>query len=133
VNKRRLVVQIVLLAAVASAAFVGWSTMHSKASAANASTTVVTVGTGNVQSTVSGTGNVQASNSISLSSDSAVSSNKVTQIFVKLADTVTAGEPLAKVDDTTLQAALTAANAQLASAQASLASTQAGATADVKA
>ncbi|MDQ1422835.1 MAG: hypothetical protein QOD72_333, partial [Acidimicrobiaceae bacterium] len=86
---------------------------------------------GNVLSSVSGTGNVIAPSSESVSFDSSVSSNKVTQILVKVGDTVTAGQPLATVDDTTTAAALASAQAQLASAQAAVDKAQNPVTPDV--
>jgi len=80
--------------------------------------TVVTAKRGVVLSSVSSTGNVEATSDLSVSFQQA---GKVTAIFVKQGDHVTAGQQLAQIDDTQQHAALLSAQASLASAQANLA------------
>jgi len=93
-------------------------------------TEVVTVTTGNMQRTVSTTGSVAPAEEANL--DFAVS-GKVTAVDVAVGQTVTAGQALATVAPTALQATLAAAQASLTSAQAKLASDRAdgASTADV--
>ena len=86
-------------------------------------TSAASVGT--VQVTVSATGPIVAPTSIPLSFKS---SGKLSEVDVSVGQTVTAGQVLAKVDTTDLQAAVDQAQATLAQQQANLAKLQAGAT-----
>lgn len=79
------------------------------------STAAVTRGT--VRSAVTGTGTVQP---VTQQSVNFGQSGTLTEIDVKVADKVTKGQTLARIDPTTLQQALDQANNNLASAQASL-------------
>ncbi len=88
--------------------------------------TVVTAKRGVVLSSVSSTGNVEATSDLSVSFQQ---TGKVTAIFVKPGDRVTAGQELAQIDDTQQQAALLSAQASLASAEANLAGVLRGETA----
>jgi HlyD family secretion protein len=81
-----------------------------------------TVRRGNMQVTVSATGNLQPTNEVQVGSEQ---SGLVTQVFVDNNDRVTQGQPLARLDTARLQDALTQARAGLASAQADVATAQA--------
>ena len=127
-NLRRAVLNGVLAIGVAGAGIGIWAVVGRSKSVAAQTATVVTAAKGNVLSSVSGTGNVLAPSQVDVSFDSAVASNKVLEVNVKAGDKVTKGQPLARVDDTTLQQALQAAQAQLATAQAALDKAQNGLT-----
>jgi macrolide-specific efflux system membrane fusion protein len=75
---------------------------------------VVAVSVGTQRQTVSATGTVQPAERADLSFSV---TGEVTEVLVKEGDTVTAGQALARVDDTLLQAQLTAAQAQLDAAE----------------
>ena len=81
-----------------------------------------TVRRGNMQVTVTATGNLQPTNEVQVGSEQ---SGLVTQVFVDNNDRVTQGQPLARLDTARLQDALTQARAGLASAQAQVATAQA--------
>ncbi|HEV7525144.1 MAG TPA: biotin/lipoyl-binding protein [Acidimicrobiia bacterium] len=107
------------LVAVAVAIGVGaYANIGSGASTTATRSTVVTAKRGVVLSTVTATGNVEAPTNLGVSFQQTA---KVTSISVHAGDHVTAGQELARVDDTLQFAALTSAQASLASAQASLA------------
>ena len=127
-NLRRALLNGVLAIGVAGAGVGIWAVVGRSKSVSAQTATVVTAAKGNVLSSVSGTGNVLAPSQVDVSFDSAVASNKVLEVNVKVGDKVTKGQALARVDDTTLQQALQAAQAQLATAQAALDKTQNGLT-----
>src|SRR6185503_1929670 len=77
---------------------------------------------GNLQVTVTATGNLQPTNEVQVGSEQ---SGLVTQVFVDNNDRVTQGQPLARLDTARLQDALTQAQAAVASAQAQVATAQA--------
>lgn len=129
---KRVILNSVLGVGLVGGGVVSWSVLAHSSSAAAQTFTVSTAKKANVLSSVSGTGNVLAPSQVDVNFDSAVSSNKVTQILVKAGDKVTAGQVLAKIDDTTLQVALATAQAQLLAAQASYDKTAAGPTAATK-
>lgn len=79
-----------------------------------AQTLTVQASTGTVKQTVSASGTVAAADEADL--DFAVSGT-VTKVYVAEGDTVTKGQALAKVDDTSLVAARTAAQSSLTAAQ----------------
>jgi HlyD family secretion protein len=81
-----------------------------------------TVRRGNLQVTVTATGNLQPTNEVQVGSEQ---SGLVTQVFVDNNDRVTQGQPLARLDTARLQDALTQAQAALLSAQAQVATAQA--------
>ncbi len=81
---------------------------------ATTSPVVVPVTVGTQRQTVSASGTVEPAARADLSFGVA---GEVTEVLVKEGDTVTAGQALAKVDDTLLQAQLTAAEAQLDAAE----------------
>ncbi|HZQ26482.1 MAG TPA: efflux RND transporter periplasmic adaptor subunit, partial [Acidimicrobiales bacterium] len=72
---------------------------------------------GEVQATVTATGNVASQDTLALNF---TSSGRVSEIDVKTGDHVTAGQVLAKLDDTTQRAALVSAQANLVAAQGRL-------------
>jgi macrolide-specific efflux system membrane fusion protein len=88
-------------------------------------TRIVAATQGSVVSTATASGSVQSGNTAAADF---VTSGTVTSILVKVGDTVTKDQVLAKVDPTDTQAQLDAANANLTAAKASL--TRAKATAD---
>ncbi len=107
------------LVVVAAAIGVGaYANIGTGASTSTTRETVVTAKQGVVLSSVSSTGNVEAGSDLSVSFQQ---TGKVTAIFVKQGDRVTAGQQLAQIDDTQQHAALLSAQASLASAQANLA------------
>jgi HlyD family secretion protein len=79
---------------------------------------------GDLQVTVSATGNLQPTNQVEVGSEQ---SGLVTQVYVDNNDRVTRGQPLARLDTARLQDAVTQAQAGLASAQAQVATAQASA------
>jgi multidrug efflux pump subunit AcrA (membrane-fusion protein) len=76
---------------------------------------------GTLTATVSASGNLSAKTSVGAAF--AGSGGTVTEILVKVGDTVTAGQALAKVDDTSAKLSLTSAKASLQQAQAGLTTT----------
>jgi len=109
--KRWLILTVVVLVAAAGAG--GWLLLRPNGEAAAASTTA-TVSSTTVKDTVSASGTVAAAKTADL--DFAVSGT-VTKVYVAEGDTVTKGQELAEVDDTALQAALTAAQSSLDAAE----------------
>jgi HlyD family secretion protein len=77
-----------------------------------------TVRRGNLQVTVTATGNLQPTHEVQVGSEQ---SGLVTQVFVDNNDRVTQGQPLARLDTSRLQDAATQAQAGLASARAEVA------------
>lgn len=77
---------------------------------------------GNLRVTVSATGNLQPTNEVQVGSEQ---SGLITQVFVDNNDRVAAHQPLARLDTSRLQDALTQAQAASASAQAQVATAQA--------
>ena len=132
-NKRRTIVNGVLVLAIGAAGVGSWAIVNRGTSAAAQTATVVTAQKGIVLSSVSGTGNVLAPMQAIVNFDSAVSPATVTAISARLGDVVTKGQALATVDDANVQAALAQAQAQVATAQAALDKLTAPVTADVQA
>jgi HlyD family secretion protein len=83
-----------------------------------------TVRRGNLTVSVSATGNLAPTNQVEVGSEQ---SGIITQVFVDNNDHVTAGQPLARLDTSRLQDAVTQARAGLASAQAQVATAEASA------
>lgn len=81
-----------------------------------------TVRRGNLQVTVTATGNLQPTNEVQVGSEQ---SGLITQVFVDNNDRVTQGQPLARLDPSRLQDTVTQAQAAVASAQAQVATAQA--------
>ncbi len=96
----------------------GWFIANSnKSSAAAKNDGTVAVTRGSLIATVTGSGPIAAEQVLSLTFQDA---GTVTQVLVKAGDTVTAGQPLACLDDRLLQIQVANAQAGLASAQARL-------------
>ncbi len=112
------------LALVALAIVVGWlvNMWNSRQTVSSLPGTVV-VTRGNLVSGVTGSGTVAAEQSLNLSFQIG---GTVTRVDVKAGDTVSAGQPLAKLDDRDLQIQVTNAQAGLASAQARITQLQQG-------
>jgi HlyD family secretion protein len=114
---------VTLIAVLVIAAFIGYE-VYSRSSGSNATpakppTYVPAVRT-TLTSNVTATGTIQSSQQVSLTFDVGQGGGKIQTFFVKLGDQVTAGQPLAKLDDTDLLQAVRSADASLASAQARL-------------
>jgi len=89
--------------------------------AATSTTPTVKASRGTLTATVSASGNLSAKTS--LGANFAGSGGTVTELLVKVGDTVTAGQALAKVDDTTAKLSLASAKASLQQAMAGLSTT----------
>ena len=116
--RKRLLLNGFLALVVIGAAVGTYFTVRSKSSSAATTQTLAPATRGNVLSSVTSTGNVEAPTDLSLSFQQ---SGQVTAILVKVGDHVGAGQALARVDDTANRMSLASAQAGLASAQASLA------------
>ncbi|HEX5367904.1 MAG TPA: efflux RND transporter periplasmic adaptor subunit [Dehalococcoidia bacterium] len=119
---------IVLVAIFAVAAYVGYRVYGSVTdlnAAAAAPNTYLPAFTTTLTSSASSTGSVVAGQQADLNFGAA---GKVADVSVALGDNVTAGQVLARLDDTDLQSALRAAQSSLASAQAKLAAATKGPT-----
>jgi multidrug efflux pump subunit AcrA (membrane-fusion protein) len=118
------ILAIVLVAAAAGA----WVYLRrSNGAAAEATQTqLVAASTETVKETVSATGTIQPANQANLKF---AQSGTITAVGVKVGDTVTAGQTLAIIDATSLQAAVTLAQQQLTAAQAQLTAATAAANA----
>jgi multidrug efflux pump subunit AcrA (membrane-fusion protein) len=84
-------------------------------------TPTVTASLGTLTATVSASGNLSAKTSVDANFTGSAAT--VTEILVKVGDTVTAGQALAKVDDTSAKLSLASAKASLQQAQAGLTTT----------
>jgi multidrug efflux pump subunit AcrA (membrane-fusion protein) len=98
----------------------GWFVLRDEGTSSTTTRTTTTVRRGSVSSAVSASGNLLSRTQFDVSFDSAVSSNLVTEILVKVGDKVTKGQPLARVDATTVTNTFAAAQAAYDSALASL-------------
>ena len=94
-------------------------------------TPTATVARGTVTKTVSASGNLSAKSTIGV--DFSASGGTVTEIDVKVGDTVTAGQALAKIDDTSAKQSLATATASLLAAKAQKSTTTQGLTSQEKA
>ena len=90
-----------------------------------------TVARGTVTKTVSASGNLSAKTTVGV--DFSGSGGTVTEIDVKVGDAVTAGQALAKVDDTSARLSLASAEASLLAAKAQQSTTTEGLTSQEKA
>jgi multidrug efflux pump subunit AcrA (membrane-fusion protein) len=111
---RRPALTTVAAAALAAAAVVGAVIVVGSPAASSAQERTVTVARGVIQSTVSGSGNLEPANQADVDF---ATSGEITHIYVKAGDHVARDELLAKIDPD-------AANVELAQAQASLQSAQ---------
>lgn len=115
----------------AGVGFVGYRTTSTK-KVSKVTTTVFEAKKGIVLTAVTASGNVQVPGQTDVNFDSAVTSNKVTEILVKLGDTVKIGQPLAKVNDAALKTALASAQASYDATKASVDKTKTGLTVEDK-
>ena len=117
---------IVLLAVLVGASYGGY-TVYARTTDLNAplppSPLYLPASRTTLTSSVSATGTVQASQQVTLTFGS---SGKIKEFLVGLGAQVTAGQPLARLDDTDLQQSLRSAESALASAQARLAAARGG-------
>ena len=109
-------INLALLLLVGGAGFWGYTALHPKAAATTLSTT--TVSTGDVQATVSATGKVISPSDVGLAP---LAQGTLKALYVKVGDTVRAGQTLAQLDTTNLTTALAQANASLVTARANIA------------
>jgi multidrug efflux pump subunit AcrA (membrane-fusion protein) len=116
--RKRVFLNGFLVLVVVAAALGTFFTVRSKSSSASTTQTLAAATRGNVLSSVTSTGNVEAPTDLSLSFQQ---SGQVTAIYVSTGERVAAHQALAQVDDTQQKMALASAQAGLASAQASLA------------
>jgi macrolide-specific efflux system membrane fusion protein len=134
VRKKTIILNSILGVAVLGAGVGGWTVLKGDGNSAAVTRTASIVQLGTVQTSVTGSGNLLPLTQADVNFDSGVTTNKVIEVDVNLGDKVTAGQVLGKIDDKTLQTALTAAKASLASAQANYDKAKAGlATADLDA
>jgi HlyD family secretion protein len=105
-----------VVVALALAALIGQQTILKPASTTTAPR-IVTVTTGDVKASVSGTGALTPISQLNLNFRT---SGQITEMDVKVGDHVSAGQTLAKVDSTTQQSTLASAQASLQSAQAAV-------------
>jgi multidrug efflux pump subunit AcrA (membrane-fusion protein) len=112
--KKSLIVNGVLVLAVAGAAAGAYAALGSP-TAAKATPVTAIVSKGAVLSSVSATGNVISDRQLSLNF---TTGGKLTEVDVKPGDKVTAGQVVAKIDDRTAQQTLASAKASLTSAKA---------------
>lgn len=116
------------LVVVAAAIGVGaYANIGSGATTTRSRETIVTAKRAVVLSSVSATGNVEATTDLQVSFQQ---TGKVTAVYAKVGDHVTAGQQLAQIDDTQQAAALAAAQSSLSSAQAQLAGQERGETSE---
>ncbi|MFT4286215.1 efflux RND transporter periplasmic adaptor subunit [Nocardioides sp.] len=109
--KRWLVLTLVVLVAAAGAS--GWLLLRPSGQAVAASTTT-TVSSTTLKDTVSASGTIAAAKTADLDFEV---SGTVTHVYVSEGDLVKKGQQLAAIDDTALQAALTAAQSSLDAAE----------------
>lgn len=120
IRGRWLLIGIVLvILAILVAVFLG--TRSSQAQTSTERTVAVT--RGSITATVDGSGTVAAAQELDLNFQT---SGTVTEILVQEGDTVTAGQPLAKIDNRDLESQVASAQASLDSAKAQLAQAEQG-------
>ena len=122
-RKRALVVSVVVVLLAGAGVGIWLGTKGSPPAPVEITTQVVTAATGTMQQTVSTSGTIEPAQQANL--NFAVS-GKVTAVDVSTGQTVTAGQALATVDPSALQAQLAAAQSTLTAAQARLATDEAG-------
>ena len=133
VTRKTIMLNSALCVAVLGVGFGGWSVLRSDATSNASTRTTATVEKGVVQQSVTATGNLAAITQLDVSFDTAVASNPVTDILVKVGDKVTKGQPLAKVDDRLVQASLASATASMTVAQSNYDKAKTGLTAEDRA
>ncbi len=108
------IVLIITVVVILAAGFAVWRVKAASA-AKSSSYVTATATTGNIQETISATGNIIAAQNVALTFKS---QGYVQNSYVQLGDTVKAGQVLATEDPSDLQSALQQAQSQLATAQA---------------
>ena len=131
VTRKTVMLNSALCVAVLGVGFGGWSVLHGDSTSKTSTKTMATVQKGVVQQSVTATGNLAAITQLDVSFDTAVASNLVTDIMVKVGDKVTKGQPLAKVDDRLVQANLASATASMTVAQSNYDKAKAGLTPEI--
>ncbi|GIW08599.1 MAG: hypothetical protein KatS3mg060_3404 [Dehalococcoidia bacterium] len=121
----QVVVLLVALVAAAAGGYFGYQRFFAPETAAQTRLQTQPIRRGNLAATVSSTGTVQAVNTARLAFRGG---GTLAEVLVKVGDSVTAGQPLARLDTKELEIALRQQQANLSSAQARLAQTLAGAT-----
>jgi membrane fusion protein, macrolide-specific efflux system len=114
-----------LLLAAAGVGVGGYFALKTDKVSTNTTRSVYTVAKGNVQASVTASGNLAAKQQADLTFESAVSSGPVSEIRVKVGDNIEAGQWLAVLDSTTQQVARTRAEVDLRTAEVALAKAQA--------
>lgn len=127
--RRSVILNSALALAVAGIGFGGYRAMSTK-KVSKVTTTVVEAKKGIVLTAVTASGNLQVPGQVDANFDSAVTSNKIVEILVKVGDTVKVGQPLARVNDATLKNTLATTQASYDSTKASVEKTRTGLTAD---
>ncbi len=128
--RKKAIVSSLLGVAIVAVGFGAYNSYGSTAATANTVTTTTAVKKGIVLQSVTASGNVTAPIQVSASF---AQTGKVFEIMVKQGDVVTAGQALARIEDTTQQAALTVAKNSQTATQATIDKTNAGLTAADKA
>jgi macrolide-specific efflux system membrane fusion protein len=124
-GRKRTVISVVVVIVAAGAGVGIWlGTKGSAPSPLTMTTQVVSVTTGTMKKTVSASGTIEPAQQASLNFGAA---GQVTAVDVTTGQSVTAGQTLATIDPSALQAELASAQASLTAAQAQLASDQASA------
>ena len=121
-NKSRLrilTINLVIVVAIASVGYWGYSSLHPKAAAASLST--VTVTRGDVSATVSSSGTVVSPSDIALAP---TTTGTLAKLNVKVGQSVKAGQVLAQMDTTSLKTAVAQSQSSLIQAQANLTNAQ---------
>jgi HlyD family secretion protein len=116
-------VGLVIVAAIAAAVFLFWSRPQSATGQVDEGVRRATVERGDMLVSVGATGSIVAREEVNLSFDLP---GKVVQVWVKKGDEVTAGDELARLDNTSLVFQVRQAEAALAAAQAQLDQLKAG-------
>ena len=117
ISRRVIIVAVVVVVAVGGSLLGLWLSSGSSTPAFSVTTQTVSVTTGTIKQTVSASGTIEPAEQADLNFGV---SGQVTAVNVKVGDVVTAGQALATVSTTALQADLDAAQATLASAEAKL-------------
>jgi multidrug efflux pump subunit AcrA (membrane-fusion protein) len=129
VAKRAKLLNTALLLAAAGVGVGGYVALKTDKVSTNTTRSVYTVAKGNVQASVTASGNLAAKQQADLTFESAVSAATVSEIRVKVGDNVELGQWLAVLDSTTQQVARTKAEVDLRTAEVALAKAQATITA----
>jgi len=126
IRSRKLILSGTLAVSVLGAGTFAYGSLGGSGTASSQSATrLVTANVGSVQSSISTSGTLEPATSLDLNFQNAGTLTKVT---VEVGDTVTAGQVLAKIDDTSAKVDLEKAKANLLAAKDKLAAAEAGTT-----